>query len=88
MATNKINFTKGNIEDVSLPEKGQRATYHDTKTPGLQLRVSSTGVKTFCVRRRNSTGAVERVTLGTYPSMTPEQARKKAMDVNADLAMG
>ena len=88
MATNKINFTKGNIEDVSLPEKGQRATYHDTKTPGLQLRVSSTGVKTFCVRRRNSTGAVERVTLGTYPSMTPEQARKKAIDVNADLAKG
>ena len=56
MATNKINFTKGNIEDLPLPAKGQRETYHDTKTPSLQLRVSGTGVKTFCVRRRNATG--------------------------------
>ena len=88
MATNKINFTKGNIEDLPLPAKGQRETYHDTKTPGLQLRVSGTGVKTFCVRRRNATGTVERVTLGSYPAMTPEQARKKAMEVNVTISNG
>ncbi|MCX7112242.1 MAG: integrase arm-type DNA-binding domain-containing protein [Proteobacteria bacterium] len=88
MATNKINFTKGNIEDLPLPAKGQREAYHDTKTPGLQLRVSSTGVKTFCVRRRNATGTVERVTLGSYPAMAPEQARKKAMEVNVTISKG
>jgi integrase len=79
---------KGNLDGLPTPEQGQRETYHDAKIPGLQVRVSSTGVKTFCVRRRNPTGTVERVTLGTYPAMTPEQARKRASETNADLAQG
>ena len=36
---NKISFTKANIEALDLPAAGQRVTYHDTKTAGLQLRV-------------------------------------------------
>lgn len=88
MADSKINFTKGNIDALPTPPQGQRATYHDTKTPGLQLRVTSAGSKTFVVRRRVSSGEAERVTLGTYPAMTPEQARKKALEVNTDIAKG
>lgn len=88
MADSKINFTKGNIDALPTPPQGQRATYHDTKTPGLQLRVTSAGSKTFVVRRRVGNGEAERVTLGTYPAMTPEQARKKAVEINADIAKG
>ena len=36
------------------------------KTPGLQLRVSATGVKTFSVYRRLKAGEPERVTLGRF----------------------
>jgi integrase len=82
-----VNFTKKALDSLPLPESGQRATYRDTKTPGLQVRVTATGVKTFTVFRRVN-GKPERVTLGRYPDLTIEQARKKAAEVNADIAKG
>lgn len=88
MAENKINFTKGAIDDLSLPEAGKRDTYHDLKTNGLQLRVTSNGVKTFSLFRRVKNGSPERVTLGRYPDMTPEQARKEATRLNGLLVQG
>ena len=72
----QINFTKKTINALPIPEPGKRDTYHDTKTAGLQLRVTPTGAKTFSVYRRTKGGTPERVTLGRYPDMTIEQARK------------
>lgn len=83
----RINFTKGALDALPIPTPGQRVAYHDTKTPGLQLRITGAGAKTFCVFRRVN-GKPERVTLGRYPAMTPEQARKKAAAVNATIAKG
>lgn len=40
----KINFTKVNIDVLRMAEPGKCETYHDTKTEGLQLSVTSTGV--------------------------------------------
>lgn len=85
---NKISFTKANIEALDLPAAGQRVTYHDTKTAGLQLRVASSGVKTFSMFRRIKGGQPERVTLGRYPDLSIEQARRKAAEVNAAIAEG
>lgn len=83
----RINFTKKEIEALPLPTPGQRATYHDTKTPGLQIRVTSAGVKSFAVVRKLA-GKPVRVTLGRYPDMTIEQARKLAKKAVSDLAEG
>lgn len=83
----RINFTKASLNALPTPALGQRATYHDTKTLGLQVRVTSSGVKTFCVFRKVN-GTPERITLGRYPDLTPEQARKKAAEVNATIAKG
>lgn len=85
---NRIPFSKERLSTLPLPTTGQRATWHDTKTPGLQLRVSSTGIKTFSVYRRIKNGRPERVTLGRFPSMTVEQARKAASAVNAEIEAG
>lgn len=87
---NKFNFTKAAIDALPLPEDGKRATYHDTnpKGTGLQLRVSSSGVKTFCVFRRVKNGNPERITLGRFPVMTIEQARCKAAEVLLQIASG
>ncbi|SFH38334.1 Site-specific recombinase XerD [Nitrosospira sp. Nsp14] len=82
---NKINFTKAMIEGLPLPEQGKRIDFHDTKTLGLQVRVSSNGTRTFSVLRRIH-GRLERVTLGRYPALTIEQARRKAAEINADIA--
>lgn len=83
----EINFTKRTLDALSEPEKGKRDTYHDTKLAGLSLRVSSTGAKSFSVRRRVN-GKAERVTIGKYPFMTIEQARKKATETNLAMTNG
>lgn len=88
MSENKINFTKAALDALALPASGQRTTYLDAKTSGLQVRVTSTGVKTFCVFRRIKGGQPERLSLGRYPDMTIEQARRKAAEINATIAGG
>lgn len=83
----EINFTKKTIDALPLPENGKRVTYHDKRTQGLSLRVSSNGTKSFNVRRKIK-GRAERVTLGKYPTMSIEQARKNAAETNAVIAQG
>ena len=67
MATSMtIKFTASAIEALPLPPKGERAVYRDPKKPGLELRVTSAGAKTFSVRQRIKGGGVERVTIGPF----------------------
>ena len=80
----RFAFSKSKILTLPNPEEGKRVTYYDTKTPGLQLRVSATGVKKFSVYRRLKSGEPERVTLGRFPTMTVEQAQAQAATVNAE----
>lgn len=84
----RFQFNKEKLLALPLPATGARATYHDTKTTGLQLRVSPTGVKTFSMYRRTKGGGPERVTLGRFPAMTVEQARKDAATLNAEIENG
>jgi integrase len=88
MSENKVNFTKAAIDAWPLPDTGKRTVYLDAKTTGLQIRVTSTGAKTFCILRRVKRGQPERVTLGRYPDMTIEQARRKAAEINAAIEGG
>ncbi len=73
---NKFTFTKTAIEQLPIPDTN-RVTYHDAKFPGLQLRVSCKGSKTFGLRT-NLHGKTIRVTLGTFPKLQVEGARKHA----------
>lgn len=83
----KLHFTKEGIERLSLPEPGRRVDYQDTNTPGLQLRVTSRNVKTFSYLRRLN-GTLERITLGRFPGLTLEQAKRKVTLIAADIATG
>ncbi|GJM17484.1 MAG: integrase [Thermodesulfobacteriota bacterium] len=85
---NKFNFTKASIDALPLPETGKRNTYHDVKTSGLQIRVTATAVKTFSFFRRIKRGDPERITLGRYPDMTIEQARRESKRITLDIADG
>lgn len=84
----RISFSKERLAGLPIPEAGKRATYHDTKIQGLQLRVSPTGIKTFSVYRRMKGGQPERVTLGRFPTMTVEHARRQATVINAEIEAG
>ena len=82
----KINFTKANIEGLSLPDKGW--TYHyDLKVQGLGIGIGSTGKRSFILYRKIN-GTPERITLGRYPDLTIEQARGKAAEINSAIAKG
>jgi integrase len=81
-----VKLTREAITALPSPEAG-RAVYHVAKIPGLQVRVTAAGVKTFCVVRKVA-GRVLRVTLGRHPDMTPEQAKKAALSALSSLASG
>lgn len=83
----KIQFTKDEIKGLALPDSGVRVDYQDTKTAGLQLRVTSKGVKTFSFLRRIN-GSLERITLGRFPEVTLEQARDKIALITAEIVKG
>lgn len=87
--TNRLRFTIEKIDSLPLPEKGQRATYHDTKVPGLLLRVTANGTKSFYVFQRVN-GKPERVRVGRhpYPTMSIEQARREAKSIIHQIAEG
>ncbi|WP_321912634.1 tyrosine-type recombinase/integrase [Burkholderia cepacia] len=84
---NHINFTKAALLALPVPATG-RATYYDTRTPGLQLRITAMGVKTFSVFRRVRGGNPVRVTLGRFPDVSIEKARQLSMSHTAELAAG
>lgn len=85
--TNVINFTKANLEVLPSPATG-RAEYQDSKTPGLKIRVTPSGAKTFSVVKRVRGGQPLRVTLSRFPEMSIEQARRQAAVILAEIAEG
>ena len=72
----KINFGKRTIDRLTIPVEG-RARYHDTGNRFLYLDVFPSGRKTFLYVRK-VTGKMNFIKLGSYPEMTPVEARNKA----------
>src|SRR5262245_6317999 len=63
------------------PDPTRRLEVNDDKVPGLALRITSGGIKSWAVRYRlegGRKGRLRRLTLGTYPTVTLEKARKAA----------
>ncbi|HAO32636.1 MAG TPA: integrase arm-type DNA-binding domain-containing protein [Candidatus Competibacter sp.] len=85
-AKNRLNFTKAALLALPLPSAGRRY-YHDARTPGLVVAVSATGNKSFLVYRK-LVGRPVRVTLGRFPPLTVDQARRLAQAALAKLVEG
>lgn len=84
----KFRFTKLKVDALVPAAPGKRDEYRDEAMPGLWLRVSATGTKTYAVLARKKGGALERVTIGTADKLTPENARTAAKKIVSDLALG
>lgn len=82
----KTKINKGAVDGAETPATGQ-AFIWDTEIKGYGLRVTSGGTKTFIVQKRIG-GKDRRVTLGRYPEITAEQARKLAMTHIGEIASG
>jgi len=84
--TTHFDFTKPKLEALREPKQGERIVYHDThkNAGGLQLRHTST-TKTFFIQKRVE-GKPERVTIGKFPDMSIENARKEAARLSSLIA--
>ena len=79
-------ITKSYVDKLSTPEIGQ-AFIRDTELKGFAVRVTSSGAKSFILEKRID-GRVKRLTLGRYPELTVEQARKEAHKLLGHIAVG
>ena len=86
MASLKTKINKGAVDGAETPATGQ-AFIWDTEIKGFALRITSGGTKTFIVQKRIG-GKDRRVTLGRYPEITAEQARKLALAHIGEIASG
>jgi integrase len=82
----KESLTLLRVENVAPGPK--RFHLLDSKIPGLRLQITPAGTKTWQVycRVKDATAPV-RITIGKYPSIGLETARKKATQIVADLTL-
>lgn len=87
-----LNFTESSVKALPPAPAGTRAVYHDAggreSVAGLSLRVTASGVKTFNIFRRPAGGAPERLSLGRWPAISVDAARRLAKEKIAQLAQG
>ena len=79
-----MRLTDISIKALPPPAKGQ-VTYTDDTVPGFGVRVSQGGVKSFVVVYGRSR---RRATLGRYPTISLQDARKAAKQLLAERALG
>jgi hypothetical protein len=64
------------VERAKPPARG-RLEYFDAAFPGLALRITANGGKSWCTFYRFK-GRLRRLTIGRYPAIKPAQARREA----------
>src|SRR5215831_11452868 len=64
------------VERLKPPAHG-RAEYFDASFPGLALRITDKGAKSWSVFYRLN-GRLRRFTIGSYPAIKPAEARREA----------
>jgi len=83
----KFRFNKATIDQLPIPDKRQR--FRDTALEGLILELSPSGSKTFRVYKKiKGQRSPVTVTLGKYPALSVENARKQAMEALNALSVG
>ena len=80
----KIHFTKTNLIALPVPESGYKY-YYDEDRLGLAMGVGSSGRKTFIFYRKVNRKP-ERKSLGVFPEMTIDQARRKMDEIVGQVA--
>ena len=74
-------ITKRLVETISTPDSGE-LLLRDTDLKGFGVRIRASGTKTFFAEGFfKPKGVGKRLSLGRYPVVSVEQARKKAKDV-------
>ena len=85
--TTQLSFTDTRVSELPAPTNKARAVYHDSKTPGLTLVITTHGTRSFYFQRRIA-GRPEKIFLGRSPALSVAQARRDAAAHNAAVYEG
>ena len=83
----RVSLTQKLVESTSLPLSCKSVEHFDQRMPGLVLRVSAGGTKSWNVIYRYQ-GRARRLTLGRYPVISLEDARARAREVLCGVSRG
>ena len=75
--SNRSRLTETTIK--AFTPRTSRYDVRDDKNSGLVLRVATTGRKTWSLSYRNEQGRQQRYTIGTWPNVKLDAARKLAI---------
>ncbi len=75
--TNRVNLTAGAIERLACPAGKQQAFMRDSEVPGLRVRVTAAGAKSFVYEAKLNRQTIRR-TIGDVKLWSIEQARAEA----------
>ncbi len=81
----QIKITKRAIDRIE--SDGSDRFYWDRELPGFGLRVRASGRKFFVTQFR-ANGKLRRMTLGPFTALAPEEARRRAMALLAEVKGG
>ena len=73
----RVNLTAGAIERLTCPDGKQQAFMRDSEAPGLRVRVTSAGAKSFVYEAKLDRQTIRR-TIGDVKLWSIEQARSEA----------
>lgn len=85
ISTEKRKLTKRTVDAIGAA--GTKFTIWDSELPGFGLQVTPKGVKTFVAKYR-AKNQQRWLTLGRYGRITPEEARRLAVDAFGAVARG
>lgn len=83
-----ISFTDAFVRSKAVPQGGRRTSYSDRETPGLELRVSESGVKSWAFRYRDAAGRTRRFKIGHYPAIGLKHAREQVAEAKRTISRG
>jgi integrase len=75
------------LRGLTPPESGRLEVW-DTRAPGLVLRIGKKGVAIWSVRARTAAGKRTRPKIGSWPSLSIADARKRARAITAAIDGG
>lgn len=82
-----LPLTARTVAGLRAPYDQARIEYFDAETPGLCLRITSDGVKTWALMYRHH-GRKRRLTLGRFPDLGLADARGKAVRARGRILGG
>jgi integrase len=83
----KAKLTMKGIADLVCTPGKERIAIGDTACPGLELRITSAGGKSWALRYYSGS-ALRRLTLGSWPKLTVDEARRLARAKLGEVAEG